>query len=381
MADDGAPSAASQRLVELLNRANELAGKRRCEPAVAKFSEAIALARATTPPQSLQLAYALMRHAEHTVAQTALLNMRSGNGDGVDRATYAAEQALCATAYASLQEALTILLARAEANTLLPGRITADEAESKLQLVRLKAARRRTGVSSAADEAAQMSDARDSRLVQCWGYQVFLEVTHYSLMALYQIVGFPFPSPATQHEAEAVRLSVLLSVRWMGLSVDHRPEDLADGVQWQLIGGNGLLEEAKLCTLLSEFLGISQDTPTLTLPPDPFRRVVNELWHSPQLAKRRRIWTVLAPLVPKAAQTQNERADADFARLGLATCARADCGAVESCPKTFKTCARCHSVVYCGRECQLAAWPSHKHDCKRLAAEREAGAATSTAGA
>jgi hypothetical protein len=62
----------------------------------------------------------------------------------------------------------------------------------------------------------------------------------------------------------------------------------------------------------------------------------------------------------------------DVARVGLASCARAGCGAVESCPKAFKHCSKCRTAVYCSRECQLAAWPSHKRDCKRLAAEREA---------
>jgi hypothetical protein len=81
----------------------------------------------------------------------------------------------------------------------------------------------------------------------------------------------------------------------------------------------------------------------------------------------------------QAAEAAAQRADADIARQGLAVCARGGCGAVESCPKAFKTCARCHSVVYCSRDCQLAAWPSHKRDCKRLAAEREADDADAAA--
>lgn len=36
-------------------------------------------------------------------------------------------------------------------------------------------------------------------------------------------------------------------------------------------------------------------------------------------------------------------------------------------------------AAYCGRECQLAAWPSHKVDCQRLVAVAEAGAAATAA--
>ena len=52
-------------------------------------------------------------------------------------------------------------------------------------------------------------------------------------------------------------------------------------------------------------------------------------------------------------------------------CARAGCGAREPHPSAFKACAACRTVVYCGRDCQTADWPSHKAACKaaRKAAE------------
>ena len=43
---------------------------------------------------------------------------------------------------------------------------------------------------------------------------------------------------------------------------------------------------------------------------------------------------------------------------------------------TFKACKGCHhtdqKVLYCSKECQAKAWPSHKADCK--AAQKAKGA-------
>mmetsp|Transcript_6638 Transcript_6638/g.11456 ORF Transcript_6638/g.11456 Transcript_6638/m.11456 type:complete len:273 (+) Transcript_6638:129-947(+) len=46
----------------------------------------------------------------------------------------------------------------------------------------------------------------------------------------------------------------------------------------------------------------------------------------------------------------------------------------------FKTCGKCKSALYCGRDCQVAAWPTHKGECKRITqiqAEEAARASTS----
>lgn len=46
----------------------------------------------------------------------------------------------------------------------------------------------------------------------------------------------------------------------------------------------------------------------------------------------------------------------------------------------LKICTRCRSARYCGRECQLAAWPSHKQACAALCAATAAAPAAATAG-
>lgn len=43
----------------------------------------------------------------------------------------------------------------------------------------------------------------------------------------------------------------------------------------------------------------------------------------------------------------------------------------------LKTCSNCHSTSYCDSKCQVADWPSHKQQCKSLAACRYARILTS----
>lgn len=39
------------------------------------------------------------------------------------------------------------------------------------------------------------------------------------------------------------------------------------------------------------------------------------------------------------------------------------CGSKEN----LKNCSKCHTVAYCGRECQVSDWPKHKQICKFFA--------------
>ena len=49
------------------------------------------------------------------------------------------------------------------------------------------------------------------------------------------------------------------------------------------------------------------------------------------------------------------------------------CGltAEQALVRSLKDCGKCYAARYCGKECQLAAWPGHKEACKARAKERE----------
>jgi len=47
-----------------------------------------------------------------------------------------------------------------------------------------------------------------------------------------------------------------------------------------------------------------------------------------------------------------------------------ECGRTAAAVNTkLMVCSRCHSAIYCSMECQKAAWPGHKVDCKRRGEE------------
>jgi hypothetical protein len=386
MADGGAPSggsaAASPELIDLLARCDELSSKTRFEPAAAKAMEAAALARATAAPHSLLRAYALLQHAECAVAQRGQLFERGNTGN--IRSTYDAEERLCAAAYASLVEALPILLARGEAGTLLPGSVPAEEEEAYLRLVVLgKLGSDRSAAAVAAATAADRPRRRGQRL----GYQLMLQAACFCLLALYPAVfNTPFPSLNTtpggdntgRDNINALMNCVLNAVRWLGASVSLDGVTGAAGVQWQLGGIYGLAEESKLAMLVPQVLnptvlderGRQVPNPLLSAAQldSPFRRTLDKLWNSPQLATRRRLSATTAPLLSRQVDEMCARAAADAARLGLATCGTPGCGRVESCPKAFKVCSQCRAVKYCTRECQKAGWKAgHKRECAAMA--------------
>ena len=60
----------------------------------------------------------------------------------------------------------------------------------------------------------------------------------------------------------------------------------------------------------------------------------------------------------------------------ILACAQCNQITDDSKAHTFQLCAGCRGVFYCNRECQRAAWKSHKPHCRRRSAAREKSAAT-----
>ena len=57
------------------------------------------------------------------------------------------------------------------------------------------------------------------------------------------------------------------------------------------------------------------------------------------------------------------------------------CGLNDAPPKKLRPCGQCYAVSYCGKKCQLAAWPRHKVACKAWAEELEDGTRPTAANA
>lgn len=53
----------------------------------------------------------------------------------------------------------------------------------------------------------------------------------------------------------------------------------------------------------------------------------------------------------------------DESKGGVRQCANFECGKWEDSPRQFAKCRRCKRTKYCSKECQLKAWPFHRHWC------------------
>jgi hypothetical protein len=69
-----------------------------------------------------------------------------------------------------------------------------------------------------------------------------------------------------------------------------------------------------------------------------------------------------------------DRVQASIARLTAHVEAKKDtCAQCGVRAEGLKACARCKQVRFCGQQCQLENWPSHKADCKRWSVEMTTG--------
>jgi hypothetical protein len=53
------------------------------------------------------------------------------------------------------------------------------------------------------------------------------------------------------------------------------------------------------------------------------------------------------------------------------TCANVECGQVETSYAEYSCCGECKVVFYCSKECQVAAWRSHRKRCREATAARK----------
>lgn len=83
--------------------------------------------------------------------------------------------------------------------------------------------------------------------------------------------------------------------------------------------------------------------------------------------------TAIPARSPSRSPKERRRVPKPSAEL-LAEGVCAGCGAHQSPPKQFKLCGRCHSVLYCTRECQAGHWQQHRPACSKRLREAQAPA-------
>jgi len=327
-------------------KANELEDKGHLLRAAENYSRAAEAARALAPGPDNVVALDMQRSQAHVLLSHAL---------AVDNST--AEARLVVTSHRAESVALlsTVVAAverRRMAGTLLEGRCTAAEETWDAAMV--------TDAGLSADEVACCA-----KLV---GYYTFLRAAFSSLVLLDNAWFFDEECSATQFEAftqvvvhatDLIQLPRSHAATAMAAEVyfaERLSSDASDASGVPYLQNRGL--DPRLVQLLTDAWQRLQQSGVLET-----RCILNErnrLEHS----------------------TYHEKGvaaiDAAMAAPGLRSCALAGCGAKEAHPQHFKRCSACKGVVYCGKEHQLEAWPSHKKACK---AACKAAAAASEGGA
>jgi hypothetical protein len=83
-----------------------------------------------------------------------------------------------------------------------------------------------------------------------------------------------------------------------------------------------------------------------------FSQLPEELIHNTRLMTH--------DMAGKKGVVEGKYKNSKFVRKVCATCCK---GTLEH--EKVKACSRCRMVYYCGKECQRAHWPQHKHECRR----------------
>jgi hypothetical protein len=241
-----------------------------------------------------------------------------------------------------LPGAMMVLERRRCANTLLYGKCAPHEVEWSRQLY----------------VAHGSSDASARKEAQFTGYEAYLRGTQ---LALYWLGLGRNPGTITPPTAAQTQLISSCAVTACEMMNAPRPEH------------NVFEPEAELAVQLTNWLPVTGNMARVS----PEYR--GALAHA---ALRLMLSGVLEErgMDDAAEGVQHEshqiqaKAEAEQHAPGRQSCAH--CGAREVHAAQFKRCSACKTVVFCGKDCQLANWPAHKAACK---AARKAAAASGAA--
>jgi len=322
-------------------KANELYAKGHLLRAAENYSRAAEAARALAPgPENLVVADMQLNRGHMLLSHATFLDNSTAEARSVVASHCAESVALLAAAVAALER-------RRMAGTLLDGKCTvAEEAWFAAEL---------QAVGDSADEVAWQA-----KLV---GYSAFLRAAYTTICLLRNAFAFEAECSATQFEAFTQH--VVHAVDLMQLPRSHGTTPMDAEIRFA---------QRLSSTVVADASGV----PYLqTRDLDP--RLVQLLMDAWQRLQRSGVLETRGILAEAGRLKFNAHRDKTLAAVsaakaapGLRSCALAGCGAKEAHKYHFKICP-CRTVVYCCREHQVEARPSHKKACKAACKAAAAG--------
>ncbi|KAH3953391.1 MYND-type zinc finger protein samB [Parastagonospora nodorum] len=95
----------------------------------------------------------------------------------------------------------------------------------------------------------------------------------------------------------------------------------------------------------------------------PLRSIPNSLF------TRQNLTAVMADQTEPSSTSERTNTTSPEASSSSSTSPTSQCAQCAKSPDTLKQCLKCHSVAYCGKDCQKAHFKMHKKVCASLAQE------------
>ena len=265
-------------------------------------------------------------------------------------ASAAEAPALSAEAYATVREVTRTVCARADAGTLLPGTLRADElAFGRARVV----AKLRAQFPEKLGNAAFVANATAN--ASLLGYATALECVAATVARLELTATKVWLPPLAGSELDAAQ-AFLLRATALVTQVRH---DFA----------MKLSSEVQLAFLVSD-LADPRNRASIRGPvlDARFYDALMSAWRAPEFLAALNLHGSMGEATSGSCEAENARAQAraaaDVAAVGLRTCALPACGAREATVRQFKVCSGCRRVAYCCAEHAKAHWKAgHKREC------------------
>ncbi len=294
------------------------------------YQRAAALAAAGAPPDSLVVASLRLQEALALLSQEELMHSTAVVGGSSP------------AAWATVFEVAAILSGRADAGTLLPGTLRAEEQAYALAAVQVELRISSPDITAGSSIATKIVRHNAPLL----GYNSALQTACLLLHRLRHVPSLPAADADVAH-AFVLRAVTLIA---------------------QVGNVNCLATEAKFAADVEEVLEPARRVRGNQLDAR-FYDALSAAWRKPET-----IAALVAHGTPEELHPRNldrherssdERWARDIAASGLRSCALPTCSAREVTVKQFKLCGGCRRVAYCCAEHSKAHWKEHKKTCAR----------------